>query len=315
MPDPGHRVGLGRRFLHQPLAVASLVVLAALLVFSLLGPRVTGHGYADTCCPASQPPSLSNPMGTDGLGRDLLSRVARGLQRSLVVGLLVAAISTVVGVGVGAVAGYYRGWMDELIARSIDLFLIVPELVVLLVLANRARSQRDNWLLVSLSIALVTWPVIARVTRGLFRSISETGYVEAARAAGASDRRILARHLLPNAAGPIVVAATLAVAWAILAEAALGFLGFGPTRPDTSLGVLVEDGTNALATRPWLFYFPGAVLLLVCLCVNFVGDGVRDAIDTRADRRTRRRPAPAQAVRSGVVEGGWPVLPDPPPAD
>ncbi|MEA2704424.1 MAG: glutathione transport system permease protein, partial [Actinomycetota bacterium] len=193
--------------------------------------------------------------------------------------------STVVGVGVGALAGYHRGWVDEVIARGIDLFLVVPELAVLLVLANRARSQRDNWLLVSLAIALVTWPVIARVTRGLFLSISETGYVEAARATGSSDRRIIARHVLPNAAGPIVVAATLAVTWAILAEAALGFLGFGPSQPDTSLGVLVESGSGALATRPWMFYFPGAVLLLVCLCVNFVGDGVRDALDSRSDRR------------------------------
>jgi len=264
--------------------MVALAVLGLLLALSLLIPVVTGHGYGDQSDATSRPPSLSYPMGTDELGRDMSARVGRGLERSLVVGVLVAAISTLVGVGVGAAAGYYRGWVDELISRSIDLFLVVPELAVLLVVANRARSQRDNWLLVSLTIALVTWPVIARLTRALFVSITETGYVEAARAVGSPDYRIIARHVLPNAAGPIVVAATLAVSWAILAEAALGFLGFGPTQPDTSLGVLVESGTGALATRPWLFYFPGAVLVVVCLCVNFVGDGFRDALDSRSDR-------------------------------
>jgi ABC-type dipeptide/oligopeptide/nickel transport system permease subunit len=144
-------------------------------------------------------------------------------------------------------------------------------------------------LLVALTISLVTWPVIARVTRALFVSIRQTGYVEAARAVGATDRRIVVRHVLPNAAGAVVVAATLAVSWAILTEAALSFLGFGPTPPDTSLGSLVQEGTRALGTASWLFYFPGAVLLLICLCVNFVGDGLRDALDSRTDRHPRRK--------------------------
>jgi peptide/nickel transport system permease protein len=290
---------LARRFCHQPLAVAAVVVLATLLAFSLLGPTFTGQDYGELSADESQPPSLSHPMGTDGLGRDLLALVGRGVQRSVVVGLLVATISTLVGVAVGAAAGYFRGWVDEMIARSIDLFLVVPELAVLLVLSNRARSQRDNWLLVALTISVVTWPVIARVTRAAFLSLRRTGYVEAARAAGASDRRIIVRHVVPNAAGPIVVAATLAVSWAILTEATLAFLGFGPTRPDTSLGTLVEAGTRSLGTRPWLFYFPGATLLVICLCVNFVGDGLRDALDSRLERRDRRRPGSRRARDPG----------------
>ncbi|MEA2844413.1 MAG: glutathione transport system permease protein, partial [Actinomycetota bacterium] len=298
--------GLAGRFFRQSVTIAALAVLILLLGFSLLGARVTGHGYGDVCCPASHPPSLSFPMGTDEIGRDVLSRVSRGIQRSVVVGVLVGTISTLVGVSVGALAGYFRGWADELIARSIDLFLIIPELAVLLVLANRGRSQRDNWLLVSLTISLVSWPVIARITRGVCLSIRQAGYVEAARAAGASDRRIIARHVLPNAAGPIIVAATLGVSWAILGVAALGFLGFGPTRPDVSLGTLVESGMGSVGPRPWLFYGPGIVLLLICLSVNFVGDCLRDALDSHTDRR--RRSTGRGSERSGDAEGGWPVL-------
>ncbi len=288
------------RLAHQRLAIAAGAVLVVLAGVSLLAPAVTGRGYADFCCKHSHPPSISNPMGTDLEGRDMLARVLRGVRRSMAVGLVAATVATLVGAAVGAVAGYFRGWVDELVSRSVDVFLVIPELAVLLVLADRARSRRDDLVLVSIAIALVLWPGIARVTRAQFISIGRTGYVEAARASGAPDRRIIVRHLVPNAASPIVVAATLAASWAILAESALSFLGYGPTAPDTSLGSLVERGTGAATTRPWLFYFPGLTLLLVCLCVNFVGDGLREASDPRAELVTRRgRRRPSAAIEDG----------------
>ncbi len=224
------------------------------------------------------------------------------MQRSLSVGLVAAAVATVAGVAVGAVAGWYRGWVDELVARSIDVFLTIPELAVLLVLANRASGNREQWLLVSLAIALVSWPVIARVTRAQVLSVSRTGYVEAARASGTSDRRIVLRHVLPNVGGQIVVAATLAVSWAILAESALSFLGYGPGSPDTSLGSLVDKGTDALSHRPWLFYCPGLTLVVLLLCVNYVGDGLRHALDPRL----RGAPAPVLVVGTGTAQAPAP---------
>ncbi len=288
-PVAGRRPGVTGRFLRQAPAVAALGVLALLLVLTVVGPVLSGHRYGDLCCAASRPPSWSNPMGTDALGRDMLARILRGVQRSLVVGLGAAAAATFFGVAVGTVAAWFRGWVDELVARSVDLCLTIPELAVLLVLANRASSARDQWLVVSLAIALVSWPVIARVTRGQVLSVSRTGYVDAARATGAPDRRIIVRHVLPNIAGSIVVAATLAVSWAILAESGLSFLGYGPGSPDTSLGTLVEKGADALSTRPWLFYGPGLTLVLLCLCVNYVGDGLRHALDPRAELNAGRR--------------------------
>ncbi len=275
--DPGVvMAGLRRRarFLRQPLAALGLVILLSIVVGSLFA----GSPRAATAAP-SEPPSLEHPMGTNDIGDDVLALVLHGARRSIAVGLLVAAVATAVGVAVGALAGYYRGWVDTVLARMVDLALTLPVLAVLLVLTSRVRGQRDSWVVVALIISAVAWPGIARVVRAVFISISEREFAEAARAVGASDVRIIVRHMLPHAAGPIVVVATLTVAVGILAEAALSFLGFGTTGSEASLGSLVAQAQVAAPTRPWLFYFPGATLLLVCLCVNFVGDGIRDSFD------------------------------------
>ena len=274
-----------RRFLRHRLAVISLVILLVLTVASFLGEAVARYGYAEQSrTHLSSPPSLTHWFGTDAIGHDMFAQVLRGARRSLLVAMLVAALSTTFGAFVGALAGYYRGFVDQLLMRVTDLFLTIPSLAVLLVLASRYRGRSGNWLPIALVIAAFTWMPLARMVRGMFLSLREREFVEAARALGASDRRIILRHLLPNSLGPIIVNATLLVAAAILIETALSFLGFGIAPPDTSLGYLVDRGATSSRTRWWLFYLPGLYLVLISLCINFVGDGLRDAIDPRGSK-------------------------------
>ncbi|HVM05605.1 MAG TPA: ABC transporter permease [Acidimicrobiales bacterium] len=275
-----------RRFVHHRLAMASLVVLLVLMTASFLGETITSYRYDELTPDTNQPPSSKHWFGTDFIGHDMFTLVLRGARRSILVALIVAALATSFGATVGALAGYYRGLLDTVLMRVTDLFLTIPSLAVLLVLASRYRGQSGNWMAIALVIAAFAWMPLARVVRGMFLSLREREFVEAARALGASDSRIILRHLLPNSLAPIIVNATLLVAAAILIETALSFLGFGIAPPDTSLGRLVAEGSNASYTRPWMFYLPGLWLMLICLCINFVGDGLRDAIDPR-DARVR----------------------------
>lgn len=274
-----------RRFLSHRLAVASLVVLVALMVLALIGGRFWRYGFADITDEFSTGPSWRHPMGTDGIGHDVFAQVLRGAQKSVQVALLVALISTTVGTTVGALAGYYRGWVDGLLMRFTDLVLTIPTIAVLTVLAAKVRAS-GNWFFIALVLSALAWTYVARVVRGVFLSLREKEFVEAARALGASDRRIIFRHLLPNALGPIIVNATITVAIAILLETSLSYLGLGVRPPDTSLGLLVSEGQQAATTRPWLFYFPGLFIVVIALTVNFVGDGLRDAFDP-TQRRVR----------------------------
>jgi peptide/nickel transport system permease protein len=273
-----------RRFFAHRLAVVSLTVLIVLISMALMHKSIASYGYEDLTPDLSEPPSTDHWFGTDGIGHDLFSRVLRGARRSVMVALLVMVVSTTFGTVVGAVAGYYRGWVDSALMRITDLFLIFPALAVLLIVASRYRGESGNWIALSLVIAVFAWMSLARIVRGVFLSLREREYVEAARALGASNRRIITRHLIPNAMGPIIVNATLTVGAAIIVETALSFLGFGIAPPDTSLGRLVAEGATASRTRPWLFYFPGLYLVLIVLCINFVGDGLRDAFDPQRSR-------------------------------
>ncbi|MGH9178717.1 MAG: ABC transporter permease [Acidimicrobiales bacterium] len=277
---------VARRFVRHRLALASLTVLLVLIGMSFLGSVVTQYGYADQTNDLSAPPSAKHWFGTNAIGNDTFTQVLRGAKRSLIVGFLVAALSTSFGTVIGALAGYYRGVVDMVLMRFTDLFLTIPILAVLLVAASRYRGESGNWLALSFVIAALAWMSLARVVRGMFLSLREREYVDAARALGASDARIILRHLVPNALGPIIVNATLLVGVAIITETALSFLGFGIAPPDTSLGKLVAEGAPAARTRWWLFYLPGLYLLLISLCINFVGDGLRDALDPR-DTRVR----------------------------
>jgi ABC-type dipeptide/oligopeptide/nickel transport system permease subunit len=273
-----------RRFLAHRLAVASLVVFLVVVVLSLIGGRLWKYGYADITDEFSSPPSLEHPMGTDDIGHDSLAQVLRGSQKSVQVALMVAFLSTTAGAVIGALAGYYRGWVDSALMRFTDLVLTIPSIAILAVLASTVTSQAGNWFFIGLVLSVLLWTYIARVVRGTFLSLREKEFVEAARALGASDTRIMFRHLLPNATGSIIVNATVTVAVAILTETALSYLGLGIQAPDTSLGLLIGAGQQAATTRPWLFYFPGLIIVIIALTVNFIADGLRDAFDPTQTR-------------------------------
>ena len=273
-----------RRFMAHKLAVGSLVVFLVVVIISLVGGRFWKYGYADITDQFSSPPSLAHPMGTDDIGHDSLAQVLRGAQKSVQVALMVAFLATAIGTVIGALAGYYRGWVDSALMRFTDLILTIPAIAILAVLASVVASEAGNWFFIGLVLALLQWTYIARVVRGTFLSLREKEFVEAARALGASDTRIMFRHLLPNATGSIIVNATITVAIAILLETSLSYLGLGIKAPDTSLGLLISAGQQAATTRPWLFYFPGLIIVVIALTINFIGDGLRDAFDPTQTR-------------------------------
>ncbi|MEY2405118.1 MAG: peptide/nickel transport system permease protein [Acidimicrobiaceae bacterium] len=224
-------------------------------------------------------PSKEHWFGTDQLGRDTLTEVLYAGQISLKIGLAVAFISTAVGAVVGAIAGFVGKWIDQLLMRTTDLFLVVPAIAVLAIALKRFGQSDDTIILV---LAGLGWMYMARIVRGQVLSIKEKEFVEAARAAGASGPRIVVRHLLPNCLGPIVVNLTLGIAAAIVTESTLSFLGFGVTPPSTSWGNMLSSAEGNYSINAHLLYFPGLMILLTVLCVNFLGDGLRDAFDPQA---------------------------------
>lgn len=269
------------RFLRHRLAVASLIVFLLILAFAFVGPYLWRYGHTIVPgAPSSSPPSWDHPFGTTQAGHDVFGQVMRGTQQSLKVALTVAVISTTIGALWGAVAGLYGKRVDNVMMRTVDVILVVPLLVLVTAVAGNVRGG-TTWWAVALIISAFGWTTTSRIVRGVVLSLREQEFIEAARAMGATNPRIIARHLLPNAAGAIIVAATLTVAVAILTEAALSFLGFGIQPPDTSLGLLIESARTAPFTRPWLFYPPGLFIVLIALTINFIGDGLRDALDPR----------------------------------
>jgi peptide/nickel transport system permease protein len=270
------------RFFRHRLAVAGLVGLVIIFGAGIFANFIAPYGYAQIdLANILQPPSSLHYFGTDELGRDEFSRVIYGIRTSMEVGVSVAVVSTLIGLFVGAIAGYYRGWLDNLLMRITDLVLTLPLLVILLTVSALLGSG-NQWR-VSAILVLFFWTGTARVVRGIFLSLREKEYVEAAKASGAGDMRLMFRHILPNTLGPIVVTATLAVGTAILIEAALSFLNFGIKPPTPSLGGLV-NGAQANPSAWWLTIFPGVAIVLIVLCVNFVGDGLRDALDPQQRR-------------------------------
>ncbi|CAN5316259.1 ABC transporter permease [soil metagenome] len=273
-----------RRFLRHRLAVGSLLVVTAIFICGAFANHIAPYGFEEVdLIYGDQGPSTKHLFGTDELGRDYFSRVIYGIRTSETVGLFVAALSTMIGVIIGVLAGYYGGWIDNALMRLTDLVLTLPALAILLTFSALYGSG-NKWR-IALILALFFWKGLARIVRGVFLSLREKEYVEAARAAGAGDLRIMFRHMLPNSIGPIVVNATLVVGTAILVEAALAFLGLGIQPPTPALGALVFEGQD-LPQAWWLTLFPGLTVVLIVLCVNFVGDGLRDALDP-TQRRVR----------------------------
>jgi peptide/nickel transport system permease protein len=274
------------RFLRHKIAVGGVVVLLLIALVAVFAKQVAPYGFDEQNYDIiNASPSLDHPFGTDQLGRDYLSRVIYGLRTSLWVAFFVALLSTAIGTVVGAIAGYYGGLIDNLLMRFTDLVLVLPALAVLLAAANFFNKDGSPFK-AALLLAALLWVGLARILRGLFLSLREKEYVEAGKAAGATDVRLIVRHILPNCIGPIVVYMTLIVAGAILIEAALSFLGFGIKPPNPAIGSLIAEGQQQGLETWWLVTFPGLMIALVALAINFVGDGLRDALDP-TQRRVR----------------------------
>ncbi|MDW5595020.1 ABC transporter permease [Conexibacter stalactiti] len=276
---------VARRFRRHRLAMAGTVVLL-LLIVCCFGAGVIApypQNEQDLLVGAVGPGTDGHLLGTDNLGRDFLSELLYAGRISLSIGLAVAVLSTLIGTLLGALAGYLGGWVEELIMRIVDLFLIVPAIAVL---ALALRGLGSSPLTIILVLSAIGWTSIARVARSQVVSLREKEFIEASKLLGASTTRIIVRHMLPNLAGVIAVNVSLAVAAAIIVESTLSFLGFGVQPPQSSWGQLLSDAAGLLGTdQTYLLIFPGVFILVTVLCVNFIGDGLRDAFDQRARRR------------------------------
>ena len=307
-----------RRFLSNRIAVTSGVLVIVIILFAIsaigVGP-IPGwwkYGYTELNPQVNNgAPTLSllptwlggsgitlgdHPFGQDGIGKDYFAMTMRGIQNSALVMVVLGGIASILGVVVGAVAGYYRGWVDAVLMRITDVFIVIPAIVVGSVVGFYAGNL--GALLLAVMLGFLSWMGIARLVRGEFLSLRERPFVEAARVAGASDRRIIFTHILPNAMGVVIVSSTLIMASAILLETALSFLGYGIRTPDVSLGLLISSNQSAFQTRPWLFWWPGFFIVALALLVNFVGDGLRDAFDPR-HRRFKLRMMQEQLLEPG----------------
>ena len=306
-----------RRFFHHRAAVIALVTFASILLFvmtsldSKIGPlRIPGWWkwtvedipdlrYEDcpggvTGCPTlSLNPTSgafgmgSHPFGQDDIGRDYFALVMNGTRRSLMIMFVIGAVSGFIGVVVGSISGFYGKKVDAVLMRLVDFIQTVPTIIIAAVIGKAAGKVGPLYL--ALFLGVLGWTGLARLVRAQFLSLREMEFVDAARVAGASNLRITFKHILPNAVGQIIVVVTLIMAGAILTETGLSYLGFGVVPPDVSLGLLISQYESSFTTRPWLFWWPGFFIISIALCVNFIGDGLRDAFDPRQRRRITKR--------------------------
>lgn len=274
-----------KRFRKHPGAMAGTFIFSLLILSVLLVPLSPYDPEASSISERLQPPSLSHPMGTDALGRDLLTRVLYGGRVSLTVGLLVVFISLSIGVPTGALAGYYGGSLDSILMRITDAFLSLPSLLVLILLSAILREvdipffESNSVLTIAIVIGILSWMTFARLVRAIFLTLREMDFVSATRALGGSDFRIIVNHILPNSIGPVIVEATLELGYAIIEESGLSFLGFGIQPPTPSWGNLLSNAQDNFTKYPWLAIFPGLMIFLTIISVNYIGDGLRDAFD------------------------------------
>jgi len=286
MPERGQlRLAL-ERFLDHRLAVASAGVLALLVLAAAAAPLLSPYDPERTnLLLIFEPPSVAHPMGTDSLGRDLGTRILYGGRVSLTIGVLVVTVAISIGVLVGGIAGYYGRAADAILMRVVDMMYAFPRLFLLILFAVLFGGKL---LTVVAVLGALSWMTTARLVRATFLSVKHREYVEAAHCVGARDREIVLRHILPNSMAPIIVAATLGVAGAILAESTLSFLGLGVQPPTPTWGNLLKDAQTDMAAAPWTAVFPGLAIFLAVVSVNFIGDGLRDALDPRHVTRAGR---------------------------
>ncbi|WP_054811568.1 ABC transporter permease [Nocardia arizonensis] len=278
-----------RRFLRNKPAVAGGAVLILLFVACYALPPLLPYDYQELDNTALiKPPSAEHPFGTTQIGQDVLAQTLRGLQKSLVIGMCVALISTAIAATTGAVAGLLGGWADRAIMWFVDLLLVVPSFIIIAIFAPRTKGSGSIGLLIIL-LAVFGWMISARIVRGLTMSLRDREFVRAARYMGAPTHKVILTHIVPNIASILIIDTTLAVGAAIMAETGLSYLGFGVQPPDVSLGSLIAAGTRSAWTYPWLFMFSGGALIITVVCANLVGDGLRDAFDPSAERARARR--------------------------
>jgi peptide/nickel transport system permease protein len=274
---PGRRAI--RRFRRHRLAVASLVVLALLLAGAAFPGLIAPHDpLAMEMGDRLLPPSLAHPFGTDDFGRDILSRVIYGARISLEVGIIAVGIAATSGIVLGLLSGYFGGWVDNVIMRVMDVIFAFPAILLAISIMALLGASTVN---VMIAIGIVYIPIFARIVRGSTLAVKALDYVEAAQAAGAKPGYILWRHIFPGTFGPVTVQITLSLAYAILAEAALSFLGLGTQPPEPSWGSMLSFGRDWVREAPWFSFFPGLAIFVTVLCLNLVGDGWRDALDPR----------------------------------
>jgi len=284
-----------RKFRRHKMAIVGAVVLIFLFFYSFGGAFIYSEKYSnftDTAMHLS-PPSAAHPFGTDGIGRDILARTIYGGQISLFIGLISVIIETVFGIVIGAIAGYYGGVIDAILMRITEAMLNIPTIFLLIVMSKflggdipaiefAGRIYSGSVIVIVMIIGLTSWMYLARIVRADFLTLKESEFVLAARATGTPNIQIIFMHILPNSLAPIIVSATLSVANAILAEAYISFLGLGVQQPTATWGNMLENSNNYLDTAPWLWFFPGMLILLTVLSINFLGDGLRDALDPRS---------------------------------
>jgi peptide/nickel transport system permease protein len=284
-----------RRFRRHKMAMFGLVLLGVLIVYVVGGSFVLSEEYANynNLSLILDAPSRAHPFGTDATGRDILARTIYGGQISLMIGLAAVGVALVAGITIGAVSGYFGGWIDSSLMRITEAMLCIPQIFLLIIVAKYLGSSVANFSLLGreysgsvvvivVIIGLDSWMYLARIVRSQFLSLKEYEFVTAARCTGTSNLAIIAYHILPNTAAPIIVNATLGVANAILTEAYISFLGLGVRQPTATWGNMLENANRYLETAPWMWLFPGLMILITVLAINFVGDGLRDALDPRA---------------------------------
>ena len=305
-----------RKFFDNTAAIISLVVFAIIFVMAFTSVGFAGipgwwkynhtefvpllNGGAPTI---TGPFSWGeHPFGQDSIGRDYFAMTMRGTQNSLIIMFLIGALAALVGVVIGACSGYFRGWTEAVLMRFTDVIIIIPLVLIAATLGESVDSfvgpGAQIWLL-GIFLGFIAWTGLARLVRGEFLTLREREFVDAAKIAGASNSRIIFKHILPNAVGVIIVNTTLLMSAAILLETALSYIGFGVKAPDVSLGLIISQNQEAFQTRPWLFWFPGLFIVAICLCINFIGDGLRDAFDPRQKKfnagRAKETAKPAAA--------------------